>query len=114
MQQHNTDAEERCAGLATVHGNQVQTMNPPATRTVRVFDSDRNTRIPVTLQVGDTVTWKRRGSAGAYRAEVAAITPRRIRLRLLSYDGMPCTPDTFVITSGGFLAAWRDGHRLTR
>lgn len=88
-------------------------MSALPTRAVRVYDTDGNTRIEIELRIGDTVTWKRNGMRGAYKALVERFTTKTIRLRLLSHDGLDCPPETFANAQGGFLAAWRDGHRIT-
>lgn len=56
---------------------------------VWAYDHTGNNLVLTPVCVGDEVDWKRRGVRGFYRAELVAISLKRIKLRLLHYSDRP-------------------------
>ena len=77
--------------------------------TAMAYDHSGFKKVPVDIRVGDEVTYKKDGIAGAYRGRICQIR-KRIQLELFSVDGRTFEPyKTWV--KPNFLAVYRDGVR---
>lgn len=76
-----------------------------------VYAPDGNTRIKVTILPGDTVDWKRNGTAGTFQGVVRSVGRNCVRIELQKHDGVPITP-RFVNIRRGLHHAYRNGKDL--
>ena len=73
------------------------------------YDHDGNKRVSIEIQRGDTVDWKRNGTAGSFRAEIVwpSVGSRLQLCRIRLIDS-----EREVNVKPRFLAIYRDGKRL--
>ena len=75
-----------------------------------VFTPDGNSRVYVKIKPGDTVDWKRNGTAGTFRGVVKSVG-YTMRVELLWHDGVSITP-RIVHIKKGLHHAYRNGKDL--